>query len=701
MKKLILLSMISMAWQLNAQTFKYPQTKKDKTKDNYFGHEIKDPYRWLEDDNSAQTKAWVKEQNRFTENYLSKIPFRTKVKSELESMWNYEKYGTPIKEGRYYLYYKNNGLQNQSVLYIQEGLQGESTEFLNPNTLNENGTAALNAVSFSKNQKYCAYSVSNAGSDWQDIYVMDVASKQLISDVIHYSKFSGISWKGDDGFYYSGYDKPQNESEKYSAKTEFQKIFYHKIGTPQEKDLLIYEDKSNPLLYKSVTLSEDERWLIMSISGGTDGTNLYYKDLKNNQQSFLPIGEEDFKTNQDFISVINDKLLIYTNQNASNYQLVLFDPTTKKQSTFVKQNNAKLDGASRVGNKIFCSYLVNASSKVEIYDINAKHIETLELPGIGTVSGFYGESKDQETFYTYSSFNAPTTIYKYDISSGKSELFKQTQLNTELAPTVVEQIWFESTDGSSVPMFVYHRADIDIHSGKPLPVFLYGYGGFNIPITPSFSIPISYFVQKGGVYVSVTLRGGSEFGETWHQQGMKNLKQNVFDDFISAAEYLIKEKITSPEKLAIHGRSNGGLLVGACMTQRPDLFKVALPGVGVLDMLRYHKFTVGWGWAVEYGSSDDETAFNYLLKYSPLHNVHQGTSYPATMITTGDHDDRVVPAHSFKFAATLQEAQQGSNPILIRIDVQAGHGAGKPTTKQINEWADIMSFVMSELKMKY
>lgn len=693
--------MISMAWQLNAQTLKYPITKKENVQDDYFGHKINDPYRWLEDDNSPQTKEWVKEENQFTEKYLSKIPFREDMKKELASMWNYEKYSAPFKEGPYYLFYKNDGLQNQSVLYIQEGLKGEPKEFLNPNTLNEKGTSALNTVAFSKNQKYCAYSVSNAGSDWQDIFIMDVKTKQLIKDVIYYSKFSGIAWKGDDGFYYSGYDKPKNESEKYSAKTEYQKIFYHKIGTSQESDQLIYEDTDNPLLYKSVVLSEDERWLIMSISGGTDGTNLYYKDLTGNQSGFLPIGEEDFKTNQDFVTVIDNKLLIFTNKDASNYQLVLFDPKTKEQTFFLKENNAKLDGATRVGDKIICTYLVNASSKVDIYDLKGQLVKTLELPGIGTVGGFYGDSKDRETFYTFTSFNTPPSIYKYDIATGQSELFKSTKLNAQMKPTVVEQIWFESNDGTNVPMFVYHRADVDIHSGKPLPVFLYGYGGFNIPITPSFSIPISYFVQKGGVYVSVSLRGGSEFGETWHQQGMKNLKQNVFDDFIGAAEYLIKQKITNPEKLAIHGRSNGGLLVGACMTQKPNLFKVALPGVGVLDMLRYHKFTVGWGWAVEYGSSDNETDFNYLIKYSPLHNVKKGTQYPATMITTADHDDRVVPAHSFKFAATLQEAHSGNNPILIRIDVQAGHGAGKPTTKQIDEWTDILSFVMNELKMKF
>ena len=708
MKKILILSMISASLQIQAQVSSQnqiakqaPKTQKGSETDNYFGKKITDSYRWLEDDNSAVTNAWVKMQNQYTESFLSTIPFRAKMHQELEKMWNYEKFSAPFKEGNYHLFYKNDGLQNQSVLYIQGNQNSTPVEFLNPNKFNEKGTSALNSVSFSKNQKYCAYSVSNAGSDWQDIYVMDVNTKKLLTDVIRYSKFSGISWKGEEGFYYSGYDKPQNESEKYSAKTEYQKIFFHKMGTDQKEDMIIYEDKQHPLLYKGVTLSEDERWLILSISEGTDGTDLYYMDLKKDDKKFHLIGKEGFKTNQDFIDVVDEKLLLYTNNNASNYQLILFDPETKQQSVFVAEKSSKLDAASRVGDKIFCNYLVNASSKIEIYNLKGSLIDSLKQPGIGTISGFYGKSTDQQTFYTFTSFNSPSTIYQYDIATGKSSIFKSTKLNIEMQPTVVEQIWFESKDGTMVPMFVYHRKDIDIHSGRPLPVFLYGYGGFNISITPSFSVPISYFVQKGGVYVSVSLRGGSEFGEAWHQQGMLSNKQTVFDDFIGAAEYLIKNKITTSEQLAIHGRSNGGLLVGACMTQRPDLYKVALPGVGVLDMLRYHKFTVGWGWAVEYGSSDNEKDFNYLIKYSPLHNVKKGTQYPATMITTADHDDRVVPAHSFKFAAALQEAQTGNNPILIRIDVQAGHGAGKPTSKQIDEWTDIFSFVMNELKMKF
>lgn len=681
-------------------TQKAPKTEKSNQSDNYFGVEVKDPYRWLEDDNSQKTAEWVKMQNEYTQQFLSKIPMRPKINQELTKMWNYEKYSSPFKEGEYYLFYKNDGLQNQSVLYIQKGMNGTPSVLINPNTLNEKGTASLNSVQLSKNQKYCAYSISNAGSDWQDIYVLDLATRKLIPDVINYSKFSGIAWMGDEGFYYSGYDKPSNESEKYSAKTENQKIFFHKIGTLQNQDQLVYEDKEYPLRYKGAGLSEDEKWLILSISEGTDGTELMYKDLRNkNQKEFKVIGEAGYTVNQDFVETIQDKLLIISNKGAANYQLLLFDPSNNTSSVFVKESNRKLDGATRVGDKIFCKYLENASSKINIFDLKGNLIDTLNLPGIGTVSGLNGSAKDDHTFYTFSSFNAPPNIYKYDLKTGKSEIFKQAKLNVAMQPTIVEQMWFTSKDGTQVPMFVYHRADLDLTAG-PHPVLLYGYGGFNISLTPNFSIPMSYFVQQGGIYVSVSLRGGSEFGEGWHKDGMLSQKQHVFDDFIAAAEHLIASNITSKNLLAIHGRSNGGLLVGACMTQRPDLFKVALPGVGVLDMLRYHKFTVGWGWAVEYGSSDNKKDFEYLYPYSPLHNIVKGTHYPSTLITTADHDDRVVPAHSFKFAATLQEAHAGNNPVMIRIDVQAGHGAGKPTSKQIDEWSDILSFVFHELNMK-
>jgi prolyl oligopeptidase len=702
MKKIQFALLMMITNLANAQTV-MPISYKEEIQDEYFGKTIKDQYRWLENDHAEVTKSWVEEQNAYTESVLNKIPHRETVKQDLTNLWNYAKYSSPSKEGYYYLFYKNDGLQNQSVLYIQRGTKEAPTVFIDPNKLNENGTSSLGAVELSKKQKRCAYAVSNAGSDWQDIYVMDVATKKIIADKIEYTKFSGIAWVGDEGFYYSGYDKPQNDAQKFSAKTEYQKIFFHTIGTKQSQDKLIYEDKLNPLRYKGVGISDDERWLMMSVSEGTDGSELYYWDLKNKDQQAFKLLSKGFDINQDFIDVINDKFLIYTNANAPNYQLVLVDPNNpsrKKWIPFIAEKTEKLDAVSRVGNKLFCSYLEKACSKIDVYTVEGKFEKTLKLPGLGTVTGFGGSPKDNHTFYTYTSYNSPPTIYKYDLTTGESKVFKNSEVKTSLDNTVVEQLWFTSKDGTKVPMFVYHRKDMPLGE-SPMPVLLYGYGGFNISLTPTFSIPTSYFVQQGGAYVVVNLRGGSEFGEKWHQGGMLANKQNVFDDFIGAAEYLIKQGITTNDKLAIHGRSNGGLLVGACMTQRPELFKVALPGVGVLDMLRYHKFTVGWGWAVEYGSSDAEKDFNYLIKYSPLHNIKENVMYPCTLITTADHDDRVVPAHSFKFAAALQEVNtfEGANPIVIRIDTQAGHGAGKPTSKQIDEWADVLSFTMFHLGM--
>jgi len=716
MQKALFISFLFMTTQIAAQRpiqkLQLPETRKETTQDVYFGKTVTDPYRWLEDDNSTETKAWVQIQNGATRHYLDQIRGLEDLKKELGQMWNYEKYSNPKKEGNLILFSKNDGLQNQSVVYMQQGLDGTPVELLNPNTMNSQGTSSIGSMSLSKSQMYCAYSISDAGSDWQDIYIMNVGTKEKLKEVIKYSKFSDISWKGDEGFYYSGYDQPK-EKDKFSAKTEYQKIFFHKIGTAQSQDQLVYEDKANPLMYKGAALTEDEQWLMLSLSQGTDGSELQFWDLNDKNQKSFNLLSKGFSTNQEFVDNINGLFVVYTNLDAPNYRVVLMDPKTKGIEVLIPEKENKLDAVHRVGQKLFCSYLVNACSQIDVYDLNGKYESTIKLPGLGTVTGFNGGRRDKVAFYTYTSYNVAPTIYKYDLVSGKSELFqiKSTNNNqskaqstsdiTSLAPsnTVVEQIWFTSKDGTKVPMFVYHRKDIDLKKG-PHPVLLYGYGGFNISLTPSFSIPMSYFVQNGGVYVSVSLRGGSEFGEKWHKSGMLSQKQNVFDDFISAAEYLIANKITTPQKLAIHGRSNGGLLVGACMTQRPELFKVALPGVGVLDMLRYHKFTVGWGWAVEYGSSDNKKDFEYLFKYSPLHNVKKDMPYPATMITTADHDDRAVPAHSFKFAATLQENYKGENPMLIRIDTEAGHGAGKPTSKQIEEWGDVLGFTMHHLGMK-
>ncbi len=677
-------------------------TTKDKTVDTYFGKQIPDPYRWLEDDNSSKTKEWVDRQNGFTEDYLSQIPIRKNIHKALTSLWNYPKISTPFKEGNYFLFYKNDGLQNQAILYIQDGLQGKPEIFIDPNTLNDKGTAALGTLTFSKNNTYCAYNVSQAGSDWQDIYVMEVRTKKLIADVINYSKFSNMAWVGDEGFYYSGYDKPKKESEKFSAKTEYQKIFFHKIGTPQSADQLIYEDKLHPLRYKGIGISDDENWLMLNISEGTDGTELMYLNRKDKNQQEFKVLLPGFTTNSDFLDNIESKFLIQTNADAPNNKIVLIDPSNtdrKNWKTIIPERKEKLDNVSIVGNRIICSYLVNASSHIEVFDLQGTFISNIDLPGIGTASGFGGKKEDNFTFYSFTSFNTPNTIFKFDLVNNKSELYKAPEVKFNTDNIVVEQQWFPSKDGTNIPMFIVHRKDVALEGGN-LPVHMYGYGGFNISVTPSFSIPNLLFVEKGGVYVVVNLRGGGEFGEEWHKKGMLSEKQNVFDDFIGAAEYLIQKGYTNSNKIAISGRSNGGLLVGACMTQRPDLFKVCFPGVGVLDMLRYHKFTVGWGWAVEYGSSDNKKDFEYLLKYSPLHNIKKGVNYPATMITTADHDDRVVPAHSFKFAATLLEKNSNVHPCMIRIDKQAGHGAGKPTSKQIDEWTDILSFMMYQLGME-
>jgi prolyl oligopeptidase len=701
MKKIILIFSTLIAMNVEAQ-IKYPSTEKVNQTDDYFGTTIKDEYRWLENDTSAATAAWVKAQNKVTNSYLDNIPFRKSVKESLTKMWNYTRFSGAFKKGEYYYYYQNDGLQNQAVLYRQKGLTSKPNVFLDPNKLSKDGTVALGDVSFSKSAKYVAYSTSASGSDWQEYTILDAATGKVLSDKIEYTKFGGLAWKGDEGFYYSGYDKPSNEDTKYSDKSEYQKIFWHKMGTPQSADKLVYQDKSDPLIYKGAGLTQDERFLILYLSKGTDGSEIKYLDLRNKTQKEFTTVLPGFKYNYSVIDNQGDKFLVYTNHGADNYHLVLVDPKktdAKNWKIIIPEAKEKLDGLSLLGNYIFAEYLVDANSKISKFSIDGKFIENVKLPGIGTISGFGGERKDKECFYSFSSFNSPSSIYRYDVTKANSNLFLQPKMAFDASSIEVKQIKFKSKDGTMVPIFLVHKKGTDLSSGKN-PILLYGYGGFNISLTPSFSIPYSYFIDQGGVYAMVNLRGGSEYGEAWHSAGMLEKKQNVFDDFIGAAEYLISSGVTNKEKIAIYGRSNGGLLIGACMTQRPDLFKVALPAVGVLDMLRYHKFTVGWGWAVEYGSSEQEKDFNYLIKYSPLHNLKPGTAYPATMVTTADHDDRVVPAHSFKFAARLQECHNGAQPVLIRIDEKAGHGAGKPTSKQIEEWTDVLSFTMYNLGMQ-
>lgn len=700
MKKIFLLSFFLLPILLNAQ-IAYPETKKVDVVDDYHGTKVSDPFRWLEDDNSEATKAWVIAQNKVTDDYLSKIPFRESVIKRLEELWNYPKYSSPFKEGLYYYFFKNDGLQNQSVAYRQKGLNGTPEIFFDPNKLSKDGTASLSGLRFSKNSKYLAYSVSQSGSDWRTAYIMDVATKKNIGEELNWLKFTGFSWKGDEGFYYSKYPEPK-EGDQLKGKNESPKVYYHRIGSKQSEDILIYEDNEHPQRFARVNLTEDERFLILSTSEGTSGNEIWYQDLKDQSQKDFKLLIPGFKTEPSIIDNIGDKLLLLTNEDAPNYKLVLVDPNNPSKENWkelIPEKKEVLQNVSTGGGKLFASYLKDASTKVYQYKKNGIIEREIELPGIGTAYGIGGKKEDHEFFYTFTSFNYPPTIFRYDIESGKSTLFRKTE--TKFDPTAYEtnQLFFESKDGTRVPMFVTHKKGINLDGNNP--VLLYGYGGFNIPLTPGFSISNAFFMEQGGVYAQVNLRGGNEFGEEWHKAGMLDKKQNVFDDFIGAAEYLIKEKYTNNQKIAIRGGSNGGLLVGAVMTQRPDLFKVAIPQVGVMDMLRYHKFTIGYAWAVEYGSSDNKEDFNYLYKYSPVHNLKPGVSYPATLVTTADHDDRVVPAHSFKFAATLQEAQAGVAPTLIRIESKAGHGAGKPVSKQIEEAADIWSFTMYNLGIPF
>ncbi|HEU4575190.1 MAG TPA: prolyl oligopeptidase family serine peptidase [Chitinophagaceae bacterium] len=700
MKKIISLPLVAIPFLTMAQ-INYPVTRKVDTVTDYFGTKVPDPYRWLEDDNSPETKEWVIAQNKVTQDYLSQIPYRPQVKKRLEELWNYARYSSPFKEGAYYYFSKNDGLQNQSIIYRQKGLTGEPELFLDPNKLSDDGTAALGTMSFSRNSKYMAYAVAQSGSDWQKGYVIDVATKTKISDELDWLKFTGFSWKGDEGFYYSRYPQPK-EGDQLKGKNELQQVYYHKIGTPQSADILIYEDKDHPLRFAGVGLTEDERFLILTTSEGTSGNEIWVRDVQNPSQKKFSLLIPGFATEASIVDNVGDKLLLLTNDGAPNYHLVLVDPLKPAKENWqeiIPQKKEVLESVSTGGGYLFASYLKDAATRVYQYTYDGKLVREIELPGIGTAGGFGGKQKDKEFFYVFTSFNYPPTIFHYDITTGKSQLFRKTETKFNPADYETKQVFFSSKDGTRVPMFLTYKKGMKMDGNNP--VLLYGYGGFNIPMTPAFSISNAFFMEQGGIYAQVSLRGGNEYGEDWHKAGMLHNKQNVFDDFIGAAEYLINEKYTSKDKLAIRGGSNGGLLIGAVMTQRPDLFKVAIPQVGVMDMLRYHKFTIGYAWAVEYGSSDKKNDFEYLYKYSPLHNLKDGVHYPATLVTTADHDDRVVPAHSFKFAARLQAANGGTNPTLIRIESKAGHGAGKPTSKQIDEATDIWSFIMYNLNMPF
>ncbi|MDQ8006123.1 MAG: prolyl oligopeptidase family serine peptidase [Pedobacter sp.] len=678
---------------------KYPDTKKDSTTDNYFGTIIADPYRWLENDTSAETKVWVDAQNKVTQNYLAQIPYRNDIKTRLTEIWNYPKESAPFKVGDYYLFTKNDGLQNQNIWFIKKGLDGTEEIFLDPNKLSADGTAAISFLGVSNDKKYIAYSVAQAGSDWSNIYVMEMATKKKLADELKWTKFSGAAWKGN-GFYYSKFDEPAKGTD-LSAANKFQKIYYHKLGDDQKDDRLVFEDKTNPNLYFGASVTEDERFLTIYASAGTSGNALFYQDLNEPNSKISPL-VEGYKNNHSIIDNDGDKLLLNTDLGAENRQVVLIDPKNpdpKYWQKIIPESKLAMEGVGTGGGYLWATYLKDASTNITQFDYKGKKIGDVKLPAIGTVGGFGGYKDDHEFFYSFTNFTTPGTTYRYNIAKGESELYKKSQLKFDTENYETKQVFYPSKDGTKVPMFIVHKKGLKLDGNNP--VYLYAYGGFQVSLTPAFSLSRMLFLEKGGIYVQPSLRGGSEYGEAWHKAGMLEKKQNVFDDFIAAAEYLIKEKYTNSSKIAISGGSNGGLLVGACMTQRPELFRVALPAVGVLDMLRYHKFTVGWGWGVEYGISDKKEDFDYLIKYSPLHNVKPDVNYPATLITTADHDDRVVPAHSFKFAATLQEKYKGNNPILIRIETKAGHGAGKPTAKLIEESSDIWSFVFQNLGMSW
>lgn len=681
-----------------SQELEYPIAKKSNQVDDYFGTEVADPYRWMENDTSIQIASWVKEENEVTQKYLEGIPYRDKIKKRLTTIWDYPKYSAPFREGEYYYFYKNDGIQNQYVLYRQKGLYGAPEVFLDPNKLSEDGTVALTVFSISNDSKYAAYGVSTGGSDWNEFYVMDVATGRLMMDHIKWAKFSGISWKGD-GFYYSRYDEPAKGAE-LSMKNEFHRVYYHKLGTPQSEDVLTFNNPDYPLRNYYAHVTRDERFLIIYESESTSGSGVYFQDLSVDSSEIKQI-ITGFEFEHSVIDNFDDKFLMRTNNGAPKYRLVLFDPQHPEDTNWtviIPEKEDPLRGVNLAGGTIIARYLKDASSRAFVHELNGNLKYELSLPNIGSMSGLNSKLEDTLAFYSYSTFTSPPAVYKYKTKKNISIKVRNPETKFDLSNYVTKQIFYKSKDGTSIPMFLVHNKNI-VYDGKN-PTLLYGYGGFDISITPRFSLSNVIFLENGGVYAVANLRGGGEYGEEWHKAGTKLNKQNVFDDFIAAAEYLIQNNYTSSEKLAISGRSNGGLLVGACMTQRPDLYKVALPAVGVMDMLRFHKFTIGWAWTGDYGSSEDEEEFKYLYGYSPLHNIKPGVAYPATLVTTADHDDRVVPAHSFKFIATLQEHHSGPNPVLARIETMAGHGAGKPTSKRIEEGADILSFMFFNLGMK-
>ena len=700
MKKQILVMMATIATTaVNAQGLQYPKTAKDGTVDEYFGTKVADPYRWLENDTSAQTAAWVEAENRVTNAYLAKIPFRGKLLKRLTELSNYERISAPRKRHGKWYFYKNDGLQNQSVMYVMDQLGGEPRVFLDPNKLSDDGTVALKGVYFSNNGKYAAYTISRNGSDWEEIFVIDLKTGQLTEDHIEWAKFTGAAWKGD-GFYYSAYDAPVKGKE-FSNVNSGHKIYYHQIGTPQSEDVLFYQNAAYPMRFYIADVNEEETKMYLYEEGAGSGNNLFVRDLTKPESQFIQM-----TSNMDYqympVYDEGDKIWIHTNYGAPKGRVMTVDmrqPGVDNWQELVPEQENVLSSSDVINRQLILTYQKDASDHAYLYGLDGKLRNEISLPSVGSV-GFTGDEKQPECFYTFTSFTVPGTVYQYDMEKDESTLYTSPKVNFRLEDYTSEQVFFQSKDGTRIPMFLTYKKGLKKNGNNP--VYLYGYGGFNVSLGPSFSAIRVAFLEQGGIYAQVTLRGGGEYGEEWHLAGTKMQKQNVFDDFIGAAEWLIKEGYTCKDKLAIVGGSNGGLLVGACMTQRPDLFGVAIPEVGVMDMLRYHKFTIGWNWASDYGTSEDsKEMFEYLYGYSPLHNLKPGTVYPATMVTTADHDDRVVPAHSFKFAATLQECHQGDHPVLIRIDTKAGHGGGKPLAKVLEEQADIYGFILYNMGVKF